>query len=177
MIKPAIEYKDELQKKIKDYLNSNLIEYSYYDSNYISTKLKGIKVEKNTMQRHQFVSLCKGEVVGYIAYNISLEDYRVYGVQTINFTNNTVVFGIDLRRVIKNIFELYKFRKMNFGVFIGNPIEKSHDRVTVNCGARIVGIQKKHHKLADGEYHDYKLYEILREDYLKEKRRRGWVND
>ena len=34
-------------------------------------------------------------------------------------------------------------------------------------GGRIIGIYKQETKLIDGEYYDKKVYEIMRDDYLK----------
>ena len=168
MLEPAIKYEEQLQKKLKESRQKDKIRYSYYDPLYNYTALRGgIKIEANTMRKHQFVSVYKGEVMGYISYNISLPDYRVYHYETISFGNNPIVFAMDYKRAVDNIFRLYKFRKINFCVFEGNPILKVYDAKIEKFGGRIVGIQKEHSKLADGKYHDLKLYEILREDYLR----------
>ena len=74
---------------------------------------------------------------------------------------------MDLGQALTDIFERFKFRKLNFSVVIGNPIEKSYDKMIDKYGGRIVGIYKQEIKLIDGEYYDEKLYEITREDYLK----------
>jgi hypothetical protein len=55
-------------------------------------------------------------------------------------------------------------------VFIGNHIEPMYDMLMDLLGGRIVGVQKQHSKLADGEFYDYKIYEILRDDYLNARK-------
>jgi hypothetical protein len=50
---------------------------------------------------------------------------------------------------------------------IGNPIEETYDRLCAKYGGRILCIQKDETKLEDNKYYDVKLYEIMREDYMK----------
>lgn len=175
MLEPAIKYKEQLQHKLDEALLSDAMAYSYYDPSYVLTGIKcNLNIEPNTMSKHQFVSVHNGEVVGFISYNISFENYRAYNFQTISFNQNTVVFAVDFKRAIVNIFELYKFRKLNFSVFVGNPIEQVYDaKIEKYFGGRIVGVQKDHCRLADGKFHDLKLYEILRKDYLQVRDKRN----
>ena len=49
---------------------------------------------------------------------------------------------------------------------IGNPIEKSYDKMVKKYGGRIIGTYKEDVKLIDGEYYDKKLYEILSSEYF-----------
>lgn len=70
---------------------------------------------------------------------------------------------------LRDIFEKFHFRKLDFTVVIGNPIESTYDRMVEKYGGRIVGIQKKQVRLIDGQLYDKKLYEILAEDYFKKR--------
>ena len=70
-----------------------------------------------------------------------------------------------------DIFEKYNFRKLSFYVVVGNPIEKSYDKMCERYGGRIVGVKRKNTRLIDGKYYDEKLYEILKEDYMKAVKR------
>ena len=75
------------------------------------------------------------------------------------------VFG----QALKDIFEKFHFRKLIFSVVIGNPIEKTYDRMIQKYGGRIVGIQRQQVKLIDGQFYDVKMYEILSDDYFGRK--------
>lgn len=66
-------------------------------------------------------------------------------------------------------FDKFKFRKLTFSVIVGNPIEKSYDKMINKYGGRVVSIYSDETKLIDGEYYDVKLYEITRNNYLKTK--------
>lgn len=77
---------------------------------------------------------------------------------------------MDVGQVLRDIFEKFKFNKLTFSVVIGNPIEKSYDKMISKYDGRIVGIYEKETKLIDGEYYDVKLYEITRKSYLESKK-------
>ena len=124
---------------------------------------------ENTLDGHDFVSLNKkGEIIGAIGYGISRNTESVCDLGIINFTDDRT-FGKDVLQAVKDIFEKYNFRKLSFCVVIGNPIEKTYDKLCAKYGGRIVGIEIQETKLCDNRYYDVKRYEILREDYMKMK--------
>lgn len=149
--------------------------YKYY---YADTFCSEFKVESNTWDRHQFVSLqhskydsgeiADTEVIGYIEYDINRRTNNVHSLAAINFSNYKT-FGIDLGDSVCDIFEKFKFNKLNFSVIVGNPIEQSYDKLIEKYGGRIVGYFEKEVKLIDGEYYNEKLYEITAENYFKSK--------
>lgn len=161
MLEPAIKYREQLEKLQYNIWFNDKYKYwncdTYYDS---------MQIDTNTWNKHQFVSVLNDEVIGYIAYNVSRSDNSVCSLSIINFSDNTVIFGADLSRALKDIFEKYKFRKLNFTVVVGNPIEKSYDKMIKKYGGRIIGVYKDDVKLIDGEYYDKKLYEILASEYF-----------
>lgn len=165
MLDIAIKHEEELKEKMLGIWFQD--KYKYWN---FSTYFEKHKIDDTTWSKHQFVSLdSDGKVIGYIGYNVYRETYDCDGLSIINFTDNISTFGIDLGRALTDIFEKFKFRKLNFKVVIGNPIEKSYDKMIEKYNGRIVGTMKKDVKLIDGEYYDTKLYEIFREDYLEYK--------
>lgn len=172
MLKPAIEYKDELRKKRIDNWHKKKYKYVSYGPSSFLAVVSGSDITENTWNRHQFASIHNNEVIGYISYKISQQDHRVYGLEVINFTDDVMPFSLDLKRIFKNIFELYKFNKISFAVIIGNPIEKTYDRIVSKYNGRIVGTRLKHIKLSDKQYYDVKEYEVFREGYLNGNNRR-----
>lgn len=80
-----------------------------------------------------------------------------------------MTFGRDLGQALTDIFEKFRFNKLKFSVVIGNPIEKSYDRMIQRYGGRIVGIFRQDTRLIDGNLYDVKDYEILRSEYLASK--------
>lgn len=159
----------DLAMKYKTLLEEGLIstffqeKYKYY---YNTSYCKKIEIEDSTWNRHEFVSICNNKIIGKISYSIDRDTGNVYGLSIINFTDNHLAFGKDLKKCLTDIFEVFNFNKISFSVVVGNPIEKSYDRLCKDFGGSIIGIKKKHDKLYDGQYYDRKLYEVLREDYL-----------
>lgn len=128
MLEPAIKYKEQLEKAQYGIWFDDKYKYWNCDVYY-----KTLEIDSDTWNRHQFVSLDKeGNVIGYISYNISRADNSVHSLSIMNFSDNKIVFGMDLGQSLKDIFEKYKFRKLNFTVVVGNPIEKSYDKMIKN---------------------------------------------
>jgi len=165
MLDLAIKYETKLQE-----LFSNVAldeKYMFFSGCSYRDKYKA---DESTWNKHEFVSLDgKGEVLGYIKYSIDRESSVANSLQIINFSNNRVTFGRDVMQALDEVFTKFKFRKMRYSVYVGNPIENTYDRLTEKYGGRIVGIQIQDDKLLDGNFYDFKSYEIFREDYLKNK--------
>lgn len=162
MLEPAIKYKEQLESiQYETWFNDK---YKYWNNDvYYET----LQIDTNTWNKHQFVSVYNGEVIGYISYNVSRGDNSVYSLSIANFSDNIIAFGKDLGQSLKDIFEKYKFRRLSFTVVVGNPIEKSYDKMIKKYGGRIVGTYKEAVKLIDGEYYDQKAYEILAKEYFE----------
>lgn len=161
MLEPAIKYKAELEElQYETWFNDK---YKYWTCDVYH---EPISIDENTWNKHQFVSVVNDEVIGYISYNIARQTECANCFNAINFTDNIAVFGVDLGNAIKDIFEKYGFRKLSFSVVIGNPIEKSYDRMIEKYGGRIIGVKKEEVKLIDGKFYDFKMYEILASEYF-----------
>lgn len=164
MLDLAISHQDELKMNFQTTWFSDKYKYWAYSSYY-----EEFEIAQSSMEAHQFVSLnTKGEVIGFIGYSVYRGDGSVDGLNIINFTDgNKATFGLDVATAVKDIFEKFHFRKLNFVVVIGNPVEKTYDHLIDKFNGRIVGTWKKHVKLYDGSICDVKLYEIMAEDYFK----------
>ena len=161
MIKPAILYKEELPKLYQQIWFNEKYKYYNYNSNWYT-----FSVEDNTRNWHEFVSVDKeGKVIGYIHYYIDRMTLNCRSFGAINFTDNPI-FGKDVLQVVKDIFERFNFHKLQFGVVIGNPVEKTYDRLCAKYGGRILCIEQEETTLEDNKYYDVKRYEILRKNYL-----------
>lgn len=163
MLDLALNHREELQKKFRSTWFSEKYKFwrctNYYED---------FNIEESSWNYHQFVSLgSAGEIIGYIGYSIDRSGDLIDGLNIINFSDNIVAFGIDIGNAIRDVFEKFHFRKLNFCVVIGNPIESTYDRLIKKYNGRIVGTQKEQVRLFDGKYYDLKMYEILSGDYLK----------
>lgn len=165
MLDVAIKYKDRLTERFRETWFQDKYKYWNY-TNYFEE----MEIADRTWGKHQFVSIdSDGDVIGYIGYAIDRSSDYVYALNIINFTDDRVTFGIDAGKVIKDIFEKFHFRKICFSVVVGNPIEKTYDKMVERYGGEIVGVHKEHVRLIDGQFYDVKLYEILAKDYFSIK--------
>lgn len=170
MLKPAQLYADELKRLFHEIMYEE--KYKYY---YLDGYADEYKPATSTWAYHEFASVDKhGNVIGCIKYTIDRRGNMAHSLSIINFTNDTLTFGVDIAHAIDDIFAKYKFHKLSFSVLVGNPIEKNYDKLCLSHGGRIVGVHKEHSVLLDGEYYDQKLYEILRRDYMMTRRDRKW---
>lgn len=164
MIDIAAKHENELRRLFADITFDE--EFMFMNP---SSYVDQFTIETGTWNKHQFVSLnAKGEVVGYFKYNIDRDTLNCGGLLIVNFKKDTLsrVFGTDLKQIIDDIFIKFKFRKLKFGVIVGNPAERFYDKYITSIGGRVVGTYKDECKLIDGNYYDYKEYEVLRNDYL-----------
>lgn len=122
----------------------------------------------NSPCRHDFAIVDdNNRLIGYIGYNIDLELRVAERFGAINFTDDKIAFGRALRQVIEDCFLKFGMEVVEWCVVCGNPIEKSYDRACKKLGGRIVGIKRKRAKDMAGRPCDFKMYEVLREDFLK----------
>ncbi len=165
MLVLARDYEEELVKRERETWENK--KYWYYNA---SSYMSPIEVDENTWDRMQYVSLNSfGEVIGYLGYGVERQARYVSNLWIVNFADDKS-FGIDILRMVKDIFEKYRYRKIVFSVIIGNPVERSYDRLIERYGGRIVGIHKEHVMLPDGKLYDEKFYEIFRTDYLEHRK-------
>lgn len=165
MLDIAINHTEELKKKFRETWFDEKYKFYNYDTYYSDWS-----IDDNTWDNHQFVSINKGgHVIGYIGYAIKRQTHNCGALGIINFSDNQGTFGVDVGHVLVDIFEKFNFGKLKFSVVIGNPIEKTYDRLVKKYGGRVVGIYKNEVRLIDGNYYDVKHYEILRENYLDNK--------
>lgn len=167
----AIKYENEL----KDLFYNTWFDekYKFYNN---STYYNNFKLEDTTWDKHTYVSLDQNQkVIGYISYDVDRQCNYVNCLSIINFSDNKIIFGKDIQKVLKDIFEKFNFIKINFSVIVGNPIEKKYDKLIDYYGGRIVGVFKQHTKLIDNNLYDHKMYEIFREDYYKKKNKQNEI--
>lgn len=163
MLDNARKYKEELQSKFID---------TWYDEKYKFYYIGGWHREyilpEDDWERMCFVSLDNdNNVLGCIMYSLDRNTSSAYDFGAINFSNNKLIFGGDLCQAIDDIFCKFNMQRIEWNVVCGNPIEKSYDKMATKYGGRIVGTRKRVAKLSDNQIYDDKIYEILREDYLK----------
>jgi hypothetical protein len=128
------------------------------------------ELPKETFNSNHFASVYDNNVLGMIGYSIKRPENAVYGLYIVHFGGpeslHRYIFGKDIMTAMKDIFEKYRFNKLNFTVVIGNPIEKTYDKLIRRYNGRIVGTKEQETRLIDGKIYDVKEYEILASRYF-----------
>ncbi len=164
LLELAAKYETALQIKFADAFMDEKNKF-YFTDGYTDK----YKAANSTWGLHEFVSVNGESILGYIAYSVNRRTNSVSSLCAINFGSKSITFSKDFMQALKDIFEKYHFRKLNFGVHVGNPAEKMYDRYIRKFGGRVVGTYEADTMLSDGKYYDYKVYEIFQTDYLKHK--------
>lgn len=176
MLDIALNYSDQLQKLMRNTWYDD--RYKYYNTNCYRGDLS---LASDNWQYNQFVSVipnqdtAETELVGFIEYSINRQTNNCCDFSIINFSQNSIVFGADILKVIDDIFSKFHFNKVSFEVVVGNPIESQYDKLMDKFNGRIVGVMKNEVKLQDNNYYDLKKYELMAEDYFKSapRKRKG----
>jgi len=161
MIDIAAKYESEL----KDLFTNIGLDLKYMFA-FCGNYRKSYTCSENTWSSHEFVSIDKdSNVIGYFSYEIDRTTNNASGLSIINFSDNPM-FGLDLLKLFDDIFMKFKFNKLNFGCYTRNPAIEKYERIVNNFGGRVVGVYKNEDILLDGEFHDKKVFEVTRLDYV-----------
>ena len=179
MLDFACYYENKVQEKILSIWYNEDYKFYYSGSGYSLEEFP-----PDTTSSHAFVSYIETcgvrQVIGLITYDINRETNCISNLGIIKFPNEyednellrSQMFMMDLRQAIDDIFTKFNFSKIEFSVIIGNPMEKGYDRWIKRFGGRVVGTFSKRVKLYDNQLYDEKFYEIMREDYIKQRGKR-----
>jgi len=172
MLDNAKKYEPELVKLFYD------VAYDpFYNFQQILSYRETFKIPETTWDGNYFVSMFEGKIIGYVEYSTNRSANYAHGLNILHFNGNRketalseyYVFGKDVMTAVRDVFEKFGFNKLNFCVVIGNPIEKTYDKLIKRYGGRIVGVFRRDKLLIDGKLHDIKCYEILAEEYFARK--------
>jgi hypothetical protein len=163
----------EYAKKYEDKLRELFLDIAfdpYYQFEQMSIYRETFKLPEDTRAANNFVSVYAGNILGAVGYQIRRAENDVYGLYIVHFggpqASNRYIFGKDVITAVKDIFEKYRFNKLNFTVVRGNPIEKTYDKLIKRYNGRIVGVREQETRLIDGRLYDLKEYEILADRYF-----------
>ena len=184
MIDNAKKYEEKLRQLFLD------VDFDpFYKYSDLAVYREPFKLPENTWDANCFVSVYNDldfgiTILGMIKYSINRLTNAVQSLYIVRFGGeksktdpNSYIFGKDVMTVIKDIFEKYHFNKINFVVVIGNPIEKTYDKLIKRYNGRIVGVRKQDTKLIDNKLYDVKEYEILADDYFKRGENKEKLSD
>lgn len=161
MLKSALLYKDGLTNRFSEILLDEKYKYYLMYNNSV------LEILQDQTVQHQFVSVDKNnEVIGYISYGVNMACHYAQNLEIINFSNNKMLFGNDLKQAIKDMFEKHNYTKLCFSAIVDNPKTKTYKKLVEKYGGRIVGTYKNDVKLFTGEICDIIAFEIENKNVL-----------
>jgi hypothetical protein len=155
MLKPAILYKEELEKKFAELLYTQ--DYFYYNGYAHCNDLPTIKTEDCY---YQYAILDGDKLVGYLTYYVNMWSDSVERFGLISFEKGNLTVSADVFSKIKEMVRRY--RRVEWRCIEGNPVNKVYRKLI----ERYNGYISTAHKCCvdnDGNYLDNYIYEILKE--------------
>lgn len=164
MLKPAIQYKDEIRKKMGALYYSNQM---FFYTGCRESGLINIK-EDDAEGLYQWASVGKDDsVVGYISYRVEFFESQAYNFGLFSFREGDLTLAYDLKEVLRILFDELKLHRIEWRAISGNHACRAYDRFLEKYGG-------KKHVMTDcardmaGKYHDSYIYEIIRDSDDKE---------
>lgn len=169
MLKFAIDYAEELKRA--DRATWRNPKYKWYNTGGYDEE---ITIENNSWNKIQMVSVNHEEkVIGYFTVDVDRANEDLFRLKVINYVDKcNPIFARDMYEYFYFLFVERGARRMEWGVVIGNPIEKMYDRFCKKVNGNIIGIRHKAVKLMNGQYADTKVYEVFGDDvraYLQKR--------
>lgn len=157
-LKPAILYKEEIEKKSKElYYSEDLF---YYTGGRCHTPIKIVE-ESEDGGRYQWAIVDNNQkLMGYISYYIDYFDSCASSFGLISFESGNPFIGIALKEVIHIIKDKHKLHRAEFRCIGGNTVKRHYDAIISRYNGNCVVL---HDVFKDiyGEYHNEFIYEII----------------
>lgn len=154
MLRPAILYKNEIEKHFAEVMYSD--DYFYYMGYAHGHVFPEVEPRDNI---YQWAIVNKtDEVIGWLAYRIDQETDSVYNFGLYSFDKGNALVGKDVFEKIEELIANY--RRVEWRVIEGNPVIRSYDKLCEKHN----GYKTSLHKVTKDPYGIYKdeyIYEIL----------------
>ncbi len=162
MLVPAKLYVKELTELIG--MTATNPEYKWWHGSYSKAT---IEIDDNFWSCIQLVKLnSKKEIIGYYRASVSRPENYVDGLSCINFNlKDKMSFALGMREFLNYIINTLRMPKIKWLVYVGNPMEKSYDKLCERHGGRVIGTEN-YGVLISNKMHDIKHYQWLNKEVL-----------
>jgi hypothetical protein len=156
MLKPAILYKNEIQRKMSECCYSD--DMLFYGG-WIGFTPPEIP-ENSDGNVYQYAIVDNDKLIGYFTYQIDwyVSNADCFGL--FSFDRNNKIIGIDTYGELRKIINEYKIHRMSWRMIGGNPVEKHYDKFCKKYGGKKF-ILTDAIKDRSGNYHNDVIYEIV----------------
>ena len=158
MLKPAILYKDQLDKAFASVLYSE--PYFYYTGYAGCNTLPTIK-DQDDYYQFAIVSDVDGEtLIGYFAYHIDAATDTVNNFGLFSFEHKGVVVPRTILAELEKLIAIH--HRVEWRVIDGNPVVRHYDAFCEKYGGNKVTLHAVTKDL-EGNYRDEHIYEIVKD--------------
>ena len=165
-------YEEEIRRKMWEIAYEPEYQYYFGDSRRNNFEIQDDRI--GLINRAFAVLDADEKLIGVIDYSMDTAAKVAMWFGAINFSGTSasrLPFSNALYQVITDCFLKFGCEVVDWRVIQGNPVEEGYDRVCTKVGGKIAGVLHRRAFDLQGNLHDVKIYEILREDFLK------WYNN
>lgn len=155
MLKPAILYKQELEKLFAEKIYTE--DFFYYVGYPQYFEIPEIKVREND---YQWAILDDDKVIGYFAYRIELYTDNVYSFGLISFDKGNIKLARDVYNKLKELIN--KHHRVEWRAIQGNPAIRGYTRFCKKYNGCIL-THRDSVKDIDGNYRNEYVFEVVKE--------------
>lgn len=157
MLKPAILYKEAIQRAMRAYYYTDDM---MYESGSLSNWTPDIQEEPESGRFQYAIVDSNGRLVGYLDYFIDWYSSCASRFGLMSFDRGNITVGRDLSAELNKLLNEYKLHRIEWRMIGGNPVERSYDRFC-NKHNGTKHVLKDAIKDKYGKYHDDIIYEII----------------
>lgn len=158
MLKPAIIYKDEIERKFNEQLyTQDFFYYTGYDG---STYIPEIRREDFLFQ-YAIIDASKPsdkKLIGYFSYSLSPFNDTINNFGLYSFDHGNPIIGRDILKKMKELVKAH--HRVEWRMIAGNSVKRHYDKFCHRYGGNIVKLQEAV-RTPSGEYVDEYIYEII----------------
>ena len=169
MLKPAILYSEEIEKKSLGSMYSQ--EYFYYVGGLFHGPIHLRKEDDGGNHFEYAIVNKKDELLGYFAYMIDYFCSVAYNFGLYSFDPGNVIIGIDIMKEITSLINDYHINKIEFRCIEGNPVERHYDSFCKKFNGNKITVRQIARDQF-GFYHDEFIYEIFPNGYTEHPKRK-----
>ena len=155
MLKPAILYKQELEKLFAEKIYTE--DFFYYVGYPQYFEIPEIKVREND---YQWAILDDDKVIGYFAYRIELYTDNVYSFGLISFDKGNIKLARDVYNKLTELIN--KHHRVEWRAIQGNPAIRGYTRFCKKYNGCILTYRDSV-KDIDGNYRNEYVFEVVKE--------------
>lgn len=163
MLKPAICYKEKLEKALAEYFYTD--DMLYYIGEKESYLQEIADSGEGGLFQYAVVDESKEEIVGFIRYKVDYYAHSVFNFGIFSFDRGNLQMGLALKELLERFTEMH-IHRLEFVCVSGNPAKEHYDKFAKHAEARgyIVYTHTCHDVIRDhiGNYHNTIIYEFLK---------------